>query len=205
MQPTVTIPHRRKVNKKKSVAISAVMTRDEKYFDAIFNGGSITSTPATVQVFAPAQGNAINQRIGDKAVITRLWFKFRLTAGDTTNTIRLILFRFKPNNSASGFPLSPSRILDAGPTGSVDPWSPISYQNRDQFVILKDMLVPLVAAASNGVQIFDWSMGQPIMASVFSTAATTCSNGLHVVYVSDSTGLPDPYMNGLCRVFFSDT
>jgi len=175
----------------------------EKVFDTAFAANNIAAGATTVTALSNiAQGVGRSQRTGDRVHLCRLQYRIQILAGDATDFVRVIIFRFKPNNAS--FALSSTVILDVGPSTADDPFSMYNYTNRKEVVILKDFAIPMVLAGSSGNQSFVGEINLNEIVSTFTSAATTCDNGIYLYFVSDSAAVPHPTITALFRVFYKD-
>jgi len=199
--------NQKKENNQLSLTRLSLLARDEKYFDTTWVAVNVTTTLTIYSVTAIPQGNAQSQRIGDKVMPLRAKCLLQLygSSTDIQNFVRVILFRFKPNNAAGSFPLSTGVVLDHGASGvSAETNSPYSFANRDVFTIVKDTIVPMCYNGANGVAEWVFDAAFPPVATVFTAGLTTGANQLFLMLGSDSSAAPHPTVTGVFRLFYTD-
>ena len=173
------------------------------------NGGAIT-----VGFFNCAQGNAPNQRIGNKITVTNINMRGYVSGGTVNNVagtidevpqFRMIIALDKQANGAAPSAFGLADGLLQNQTGNYDPavnpqWNMLQYRNMfnlDRFTILKDKIIRPLAAGSSGAASridmpvpfkFSWKGQLPVLYSTAdANTAAIRSNNLVVLFVSDKT------------------
>lgn len=139
-----------------------------------------------------AQGTGEGERVKNEIRVTGLYGDLFFTGADATNSIRVILYIPKDK----GVTLSNATALPFN--GAPD---------LDQFTILKDMLVCTTANGPNCRRMkLKYKFKGRGMRTGFSGAAgsTIIEHPLYIYFVSDSTAVADPAMNGYIRTYYKD-
>lgn len=132
------------LNERQSKQVKRMMSvRSElKYHSKTFNNQSfgIGTGFYLVDLTDVAQGQTDTTRIGDKATLSRIEYTYSLipTLATQTNVVRIMFFQYKPNDAA--VLTSIDGIVDNGPSGILDPWSPYDHDFKTDYTILSDKM-----------------------------------------------------------------
>lgn len=148
-------------------------------------------SPIDTNITGIVQGDGQNERDGNQYRLKSITGKFFVTGADSTNSIRIILY--KPKNVS--YDLTTDGLTF---NGAVD---------LDKYIIYKDLFVTTSTNGSNCKRIsFSKAFkgaGLPVQFSGSSAASlTTGMIRFHVV--SDSLAVTDPSLDGFIRVKFKD-
>lgn len=153
------------------------------------------STTGTSTYLTPVdQGDTQNSRQGNQIRLTGMHGKMILTAGDSTNVVRTILYIPK---------VSSSSISGVGVNDFVD---------LDQYTVLQDRLHTLSTSGSSQVKSFTISKkfnkgarkGILVQFSGPTGSSQTVKNAMKLYYVSDSGAAVHPTLDANIRVYFKD-
>lgn len=139
---------------------------------------------AVTNVFNPAQGVAINQRVGNEVLVSGLDLRYWLTNASTSKfgVMRVIVFLDKQNV------LPVSSMLDsAGLVNTVSaPQCFYSRSNREKFVILYDKTHTL--DSTENAQYFERCLiPKKWQCKLINAASTVAENQLKIVFIANET------------------
>lgn len=147
-------------------------------------------------------------RIGLDIELKSIWFKFQLGLADTFNYMRIIFFQWYDDVSAA-FPAWDDifQYPAAGnPVNVSDFMSPYGLnKGKDRsFKVLKN--IELILDNDNPAQIITGYIDKGFRKSInFGTASTLGNNHIFMMVVSDSAAIPDPTLEGVTRLRFTDS
>lgn len=203
----------RKSSKKSSKVVASKVwvkkqlnSRSEKKFcDSTVTNTGVTTTGTTTYLSGIAQGNTAIQRIGDTVLYKSIRIKGTIIVGDTTNILRLILFRWKAKTDITLPTIA--NILQVGSGSAQGVFSPLINDLRDQFIVLHDKLYPVNTngTASGTQHLFSIVKKLNVKAEYITTNSTFQSNGLFLLAVTDSAVLPNPGITWYSRISFIDS
>lgn len=183
---------------------SAISTEQEhKVFDAAVNGQPATTAGVIYNLMTPSQGDGYNNYSG--IVITQKSLEIRgsVLVGDSSNCIRMIIFRWH-NDSSIDVP-QPNEILQLVSTGN-SPYEPYNYIHRDEFTVLKDHLFATVLGQSNALVKFNYKVKLHNAKQRFTnTTNGTGVNNIYVLFISDSAVGPNPAQSFTSRIHYTDS
>lgn len=148
----------------------------------------------------PTVGDAYNERSGDVITLEKLQWRLNAVAGDTTNTLRMIIFRWL-NDSQVSTP-TVSDILEANNSLAF-----VDYQSDQQKMqVLFDRTYAL---STQGVpnriitgSLYGRKLGRKKL--TFNQGLTTGVDQIFVYFQSDSVAITHPGVAGYFRVTYSD-
>jgi len=165
--------------------------------------GTSTSTDyngACTDLSAIPQGDTDITRDGDRVQLMEWSFRWAAVVGDAYNLVRVVLFQWTPD-TASVTP-SPSNVIQT--TGTIN--APLSYKSID-FVknvhVLYDKTV--------FVDTYHPVMVNQVLIRRFHdkqmqfTGATSRTNGLFILYISDSAAVTHPAINYYSTIRYTDS
>ncbi len=175
-----------------------------KYYD-VNAAGSVSTTANYNALSALAQGTGQSQRVGDLIYPIKLdVFMNVITANaDIYNTCRFVFLRWKPNTA--GLTPGTTSILES--PASQGTLSHYNYEGRQEYTVLKDMFEAYTGTStaptvdSNKVYRFTIPLGG---SQVFNLGATTGTNQLYFLNLSDSAITPFPQVNLWTRLWYTD-
>jgi hypothetical protein len=191
---TINIP---KSDLKKLIKQEISGVQEKKSFDAgvastFDNTGSITKLTTI------PQGDTDSSRDGDHIKLHSIWCNGAVNYSDTTNVIRLIIFRWNQDDSSAA-----PTVNDI--TQTFSPFSPIHRDNEraKKFDVVYDHLFG-VANVGPGIQVFQWRKRmQSIVA--FQATANTGTGHLYAFVISDSSATPHPGLSLIWRTYYTDS
>jgi len=180
--------------------------RSIKYSDVNVTASSMTTAGTVTPITVIGQGVTVTQRVGDTAFLERLYINFDINAAnsDVFTTARVMIFQWLVNTD-----LHVPVIADILQGGLLT-LSMMNYQHSNQFHVLFDRLFTLTGLATAptvGSLIAysgEVSLAPAKKALEFTPAATTGSNQLFIMYLSDSALAPFPALNYTIRVMFDE-
>lgn len=166
-----------------------------KFFDNTLYSITPSSVPSIQGLFAPAQGVALTQRIGDVTYLKKMYINYTCNAAnaDIYSSLRVILFQWTPNNG-----LIAPVYTDLLQTSSDGVYAMYDWNYSDQYRILYDKLhsfsgtATAPTASTNQCVSEEISLASAFKKVNFTIGATTCSNSIYVLAVSDSVIAPFP-------------
>jgi hypothetical protein len=187
-----------------------ILTKVEmKYFDTLSVANSIGSGATLFQLSTVPQGVAQTQRVGDFIKPLKLIFNFSLYTvnADIITTIRLIFFRWVPS-TALVLPVL-ADILEAPASSNV--LSHFNYQLQQNYSVLSDrqfQAAGIVTSPCNSSNFGGTGLEIPLGSNPeleFNLGATTSTNHLYLLAISDSALAPFPLLNFSSRLYYEDT
>lgn len=152
----------------------------------------------------PAQGDSLSTRDGDEIVVKKLQFRLNMIIADTTNIVRLVVFRWADDNTLAANIPTPNQVLQT--------LSATSFYN---YTTYRDgQMVPIYdrtwALSSGGDQdkfvkgsIYGKKLGKKKI--IFDAAVITGNDQIYYMLISDSVGAPHPSVGGNFRMTYTDS
>jgi len=145
-------------------------------------------------------GTTEQQRIGNRIHVKHFSLRFQVILGDTTQIVRLLVFRWRPDTGSDAPSLS-EIVTDTGSnTRSV--LAPFLMQNPSRFDILVDRLYSMDAYHQTFVDRVELPLN--FYASYTSNGVNTGQNHIFTFWMSDSTALPNPTVSFESQLVFED-
>lgn len=139
-----------------------------------------------------------NEFIGSKFQPAGIQLRFGLINGDTTNMFRIILFQW----------LQESVPAINGILQTFSVYAPLNVDNRENIIVLRDMLIPLYAHGNANVHLAGemvYVKGKKMTPCFWNRALNIWQKGdLYMLMLSDSAAPPSPTASYWCRVTFTD-
>lgn len=168
---------------------------EKKYFTVIQPSVGVDNTGAFAQLGAVTQGDTDTTRDGDQLYIRSLQVKGQVTAGDTTNLLRVIIFQWFLPTTPTATDLLLSNVVDS-------PWN---HDNRYLFKVVVDKSYSL-ATASNAAQTINWRISKGFKRKCqFNGGTTIGTNKFWIFTISDSGGVPNPSVSYYTKLNFTDS
>jgi len=189
----------------KQQVMQMIMSKTEnpleaKFLDVLGNTQNIDFS-GTLQVLTnPTQGIGVNQRTGDAIKLKMVSLSCNVTAnsGDYFNLCRIYIIQYHPQ--ATPFVTTFLEVTGSGA-------APISFKNwptqKDYKILWDSKPFSVCYAATNSMVQFKVDI--PLKNVIeFSTAATTASDHVYLLYISDSGATPYPTISYYVRTTFFD-
>jgi hypothetical protein len=177
-----------------------------KVVDTNFSGSPLTTGTVT-DVFPPAQSLALNGRTGDVVYLKDIYLLYVCSAAnaDTFSTMRVILFQWKVN-SALAVPNAGNILQSAATSGIV---SFLDWNFADQFTILYDRIHSFAGLATAPTSSTNQNSSIKVQKNFqkrvnFTLGATSGSEKIYLLTISDSAIAPSPSIVGNCRITYSE-
>lgn len=161
----------------------------------------------SLQVDTLALGTAHNQRNGSKCKVKYIDLRAEVyipTGGDTTNTMRIILFQVTNNQIPTVASVLQNDAIGGGGYNVVSTYSDLQAQ---KYVILRDITLSMTTNGYNN-QNFHWKVSKGFNTEVSWNDSIASPNfnqgGIFMVAVSDSAVVTHPIINWSSRVYFLD-
>jgi len=182
---------------------------EPKYFDTLSLANSIGSGGTIFGLSVIPQGVTQSERIGDFAQPLRLILNYSLYVvnSDIVTTVRLIFFRWHIH-SAFGAP-NIVNLLEAPASSNV--LSHLNFQYQNDFEILWDRQFQasgITTAPTVNSNFGGTGLNIPLGAHQeieFALGATTATDHLYLLAISDSALTPFPILNFSTRLYYGDT
>jgi len=158
-------------------------------FDTILAATSVDYSGLIYSLSDVTQGDGDSNRTGDQITNTSLELRLQVVTGDTSNLLRIIVFRWLPSDSTA--PVVTSILQGVSSTNA-----PLSALNRDNyrgrlFDVLMDKLFSL--DTYNPTALISEKIRLNAQAKIAYTAAGTTGMGkLYILLVSDSAAAAHP-------------
>lgn len=192
--------------------VARLVNVEYKKFEVGSDGTSIDYNGTVVDLCDPAQGSTAITRQGDSIKPLHLTIRGHVnskSAGNPIQTIRVIVFRYKEENSGT---LTASEVLDSTLVGTVrSVYSPKSWDNRFHSKILWDKTFSIgnggapttVDYSVPGIKHF--TISKKLFGHINWAATTTTQEGggLYMLVISDSAS-NGPYITYHSRVTYTD-
>lgn len=204
------IRKRRRMLKKKptlAVAIKKQLfrTAEHKYKDTPFDVAPQTNG-TIIDMSVIAGGDTDDTRDGDQIRVLKWSMNMAVLAGDQTNLVRVIVFRWNVMSSYKA-PLTADILAFAGFPVAGIPTAQYTWDNirQKQFTILYDKLFATALTAGPAIiakQKKVYKLGLPIN---YEATTTNGEGKLYMLFVSDSLGGANPQCIGDFRIEYNDS
>lgn len=188
----------RKINKLESV----LALRELKSQDVFATATVPTWNGVIVNLFAPAQGTADNQRLGDKVGIERISFRMNggMSAGGA-NQVRVMIIRDKTNSIGT----TVNRVLDNAALATANAaQGPLEEDYRKNFEVHYDRTFMLDAVTNYQFQLkFNKTFKKP-KTVIFDTNTTTVNKGQFKLLIISDLLAPNVGLDYWSRIWYSD-
>lgn len=214
MTPSVRKTHRKRktpkaLSKKQYIAVSDLINNkinkrtEKKYYDSHAQGQAADYAGGTSQLTTIAQGDDVFDRNGDEAYLRSVRVKGSILNGDATNIFRLLVVQFFGNTADDTFQMDD--IFGTAYIGSVSLVNaPYVHDLRKNINVMYDRSFTLNDELSPCL--FDTGYLKIAKRKIiFSQGATTATNHIYLVRMSDSAAAAHPQVTWLSRVTFNDS
>jgi len=173
------------------------------FIDTAIVGQNCVSTGTVTTIFTVTQGVTVNQRIGDTAILDRMWLNYQIDAinTDVFSTARLIVFQWLANSA-----IATPTVAQVLQTATIQAF--YNYQFSNQYVIVYDVVHSLSgivgAPTESGNQGWFGELGTHRCARKieWNPAAVNGSRQFYVLFIGDSLIAPFPIINLNTRIMF---
>jgi len=181
----------------------------EKKSHLLSGGFDSVDYPGNITHLSPiAQGDEDFDRVGDQIYLTKVTMRGMVTAGDTTNKVRLVVFRW----NSEGTPTIAKVIRNYQGTGSdLDFLRPVNHDNKTHITVLYDKWWRLNLASAeysmNDVPFSFVRYGKRLGAKkiFYEEASTTpIKGGIYALAFSDSGAVANPSVAYEMEVEYTD-
>lgn len=186
-------------------------SKERKYFDVGLTSLQVSTTPSITPICVPVRGTDTGDRIGRQIKLKDMELRgYLLADADSTNNIRLIVFKFD-NNAV--VPVA-ADLFGAAGSGTYT-WCPFNGNNVPRNIsILWDKMYSLVSATANPgsgnlsiipfTKFLKLNITTQFNATNGGTGADIDDGGLYFCLVSDSSVVTHPDANWVSRVTYED-
>lgn len=198
-----------KLNERQKRQVKTLIGHSEESKNVDQNQNS-TSIPAAAGVilgsfFTPAQGTNEDQRIGNQITQKMIEMKYSVSAGDATNFVRVIIFKWYTDNNVE-IPTAADVLQDIVNNTWLAPYNDRSIEGN-KIHIMHDRVhclnVQGIANVAVSLKIFGRKLGRKVQ--TFSTAGIVGHNQTYFLCVSDSIAAAHPTIVAYGRQHFTDS
>lgn len=190
------------LNKKEKKQVKAIINRgrENKYYDTLLSvteeyGGTVYS------ISDVPQGDTDITRDGDQFNQRALRLKGKVVNADSTNLLRLVVFRWKQEDTPA-----PADILNSTYVGTIRaPYSPYHHDGRTNFTVLYDKTFPTDTYSPQRYFDSKWINLREKKQYMVAGSATVGKNKLYVLIISDSAAEGSPLCDMVSRLTFTDS
>lgn len=172
--------------------------QEKKSFDFGFSA-SVDSTGAVAKITSIPQGDTDSSRQGDHIKLLKAELRAAASYADTTNVVRLIIFKWNQDDSSAA-PVGVTSILQ-----TATPFSPYDRDNEraGKFTIVVDHLFG-VSNVGQGIATHEW-YGKLTGQIAYQAASTAGTGNLYYAVISDSNALPHNTLSYVWRTYYTDS
>lgn len=190
--------YRKRYSKKLKFTVKKIMNQQlEKKYSITSVNTTITNAGSIWSISDVAQGDTDLTRDGDQLYIRSIECEIRVTAGDPTNVMRIIVLQWIPNST----PNVSSILIDATTYGEMSPWT---HDTRFLFRILYDKRFYVNTTTMGNREHKTVLKRIKFRKMQFESGATTGTNKLYVLAISDSAAATHPILFMVTKLNFSD-
>lgn len=182
--------------------VKRLIRRNEEMKYAIINASyNATTTPGLYCLSNTSQGDTGGSHIGDESTMRNLELRLIASVADATNSVRVILFRWKPNIGYVA-PGAGSVLKDASSPGNLT--SLYLEDGEDQYQVMYDEVFLLAAAGGNPEQVSRHIRRKFTLKCDFLTSTSNASNMIYLMLLSDSSATTHPSVQFMSKIGFTD-
>lgn len=170
---------------------------ERKYSQTSISGG-VDYSGTVALVSGITQGVTDTTRVGDSVRFRRLIVRGTVALGDATNAFRLIFFRWKAVTAPTAATIYESVGTVLAPYQRLPSWD-----YKDQFVLLWDSL--MTTDTYNPIVSFKLDLPLEFNGQFIAGSATSGFNLIYYAAISDSSAVPNPGLNMMAEVQFTDS
>ncbi len=174
--------------------------REEKYYTVSTNT-TVDSSGTIFALFQPPVGDVDTSRDGDQVDLTSGEFRFAIGGADSTNLVRIILFKWEQ----STVPV-PADIINPGYlSGTTAPLAPLNWDRKAQVKVYYDQLFSLVLATDTQLvarTVQYTPVGKP---QWIQSSTTVGTNQIFCLAISDSSSGVHPAFEFGSVIGFTDS
>lgn len=152
----------------------------------------------------PSQGDSLSTRDGDEILLKKLSCRLNVISADNTNIVRLIVFRWRADNTTAANVPIPTNILQ-----NLNATAFYNYTafRSNEMTILYDKLVALSSTGSQDMiirrDLYGKNLGKKRI--TFDAAVITGTDQIYYLLISDSVAAPHPQVGGYFRLEYTDS
>lgn len=150
-----------------------------------------------------AQGTTDQERVGDKILPKSIHMRYKLTATDAQNLMRIIIFRWHPVAATGGAPPAAADILFQLTGTANAPLDGYEVDSRSQFAVLYDRCHNLNTTDKTSVLVNKFIKCGKIPVK-YDAGTTTAADHLWLFIISDSGAIAHPTFQGTARLLYND-
>lgn len=198
---------RKKYVTKKQVKNLIARSQEPKYFDQNQTASSV-STAGNVYgaLVIPTQGIGESQRVGDTLHIKELDIRLCLTAADSTQFLRVVIFQWQENNS-----VNPPTIAKVFEQVATNPWAAslkMDYIESGTLKVIHDKLYSQClnsdsAVISRRIKLTGKKLHKKKLE--FDVTAVTGWDNYYIAAISDSVAVTHPTLAYCARATYMDS
>lgn len=178
-----------------------IKRNEEVKYANVSNTYSVTTTPGVYSLSNTSQGTTGGQHLGDECILKNLEMRFLVSVADSTNVVRVTIFRWKPNIAYVG---ASAAAVYKTVTAPLALTSVFLEDGEDMYTILYDEVICLAAAGGNPEQVYRLIRRQLNYKQDYLTSSSNCSNNIYMILTSDSTAATDPQFQFFSKIGITD-
>lgn len=203
MRPLGRVPRSMPVSRPevRHIVRQALRSDEEMKYALISASYSVTSTSGIYNLANTSQGDTGGEHIGDECRLRDIQLRWHVTCADNLNTVRMIVFVWKPQMAFAG-PAAINILKTVTPPFQLT--SPYQEDGEDQYRILYDKVVCLGLSAGSPLHVYGKWKRKLNIKQDYQTSSSNCSNNIYILLVSDSAAVVDPTIDFVTRIGFTD-
>jgi len=211
---------RRNANNAKSNQLRTVVRKEVKreemrnsvlkFIDTFLNSANVGSGGTLTSLATIPQGAAQSNRVGDHIIADHLRLHMNIIQSNTDvyTSVRSIVFQWYPNTALTA-PAVASILQNSTGNGL---WTDFNFQYRQQYTVLYDMTHSGAGLAAAPTASTNFSFRRPVKIRIplrtngieFTPGATSQTNSIWLLQISDSAVTPFPIVSWNARLFYRD-
>lgn len=172
---------------------------ETKHYDRNITSTSVTDLGSIWDLQSMAQGDSDNDREGDSITAMSYQLRYSITAGDTTNLIRLIMFQWR---DVANFPAASQILQSYG--SSLGVLSPYKHDTKPLFKILVDKICSVDTDDPSVTGKIYIGKGFFRKIQYNTPGGSTVNNGIYFLAISDSGAVTHPDIEFVSRCRYKD-
>lgn len=201
------VPLQPKLNKTQEIQVRRLISKQAE--TKTWVKGALSQSASLVHVITSVTdislGQTDNTRIGNHVHMKNLNGRVTILNADATNVIRVIIFKWKENDTFN-VPTA-AQVLANGPSGGPDVYSTYNRDSPGNYTIIKDFFFVGNgnSAASNLIQKKEFKVKLSGKTQFYSDVGTSGTNKYYIMYQSDSAAVNHPTVSYNLEFDYTDS
>lgn len=200
------VPLAPKLNKTQELQVRRLIARREELKTYVKGAvGVSNSNVATIISLSDIPlGQTDNSRIGNHVHLKSIQGHLNFIAGDATNTMRCIIFKWKENDTFNTPTVG--QLLASGPTGAADVFSTYNRDSPANYQIIADWFMVGSTGTSSPFLIQKKQINKKLTGKIqfYSDVGASGTNKIFLLALSDSSAVTHPSFNYNIEIGYSD-